>query len=133
MIGDCPNFPVPAEEGTIAAMVGTVPLSEIILLDALNQFVITRVRFFINSLFCSPSALAAILIYPFFSLPSALAKTYHPFFSLPSAGRVGEGGFWFASMRAWGQNVGDCPDFSVPGEKDGTVPFSEDVLSLGSK
>ena len=36
------------------------------------------------------------------------------------------------SLRAWGQNVGDCPNFSVPWQKNRTVPFSADVLSPGS-
>ena len=36
MIGDCPDFPVPWEEGTDRRLVGTVPFSEIILLDALS-------------------------------------------------------------------------------------------------
>jgi hypothetical protein len=28
------------------------------------------------------------------------------------------------------KTAGDCPDFSVPWEKNGTVPFSEAVLKL---
>jgi hypothetical protein len=30
IVGDCPDFPMAGEEGTIAAMVGTVPFSETI-------------------------------------------------------------------------------------------------------
>ena len=36
MVGDCPNFAESAEQGTDRRLVGTVPFSEAILLDALE-------------------------------------------------------------------------------------------------
>jgi hypothetical protein len=32
--------------------------------------------------------------------------------------------------RAYPRTVGDCPDFAVPWEQNGTVPLSETVLEL---
>jgi hypothetical protein len=55
MIGDCPDFPVPWEEGTDRRLVGTVPLSEIILLDALAlQSAVIFVEIFVEFVVPSP-------------------------------------------------------------------------------